>query len=69
MVWKDIPKEFIDNNVNNYKISDYGRIKNKHGIRTGIIHGYLRVMISQNAYSLHRLVAKIFIPTQIIKKR
>jgi hypothetical protein len=25
-VWKDIPKEFIDNNVNNYKISDYGRI-------------------------------------------
>jgi hypothetical protein len=35
-VWKDIPKEFIDNNVNNYKISDYGRIKNKQKIRTGL---------------------------------
>jgi hypothetical protein len=45
---EDIPKEFIDNNVNNYKISDYGRIKNKHGkIRTGLYGGYLRVMISK----------------------
>jgi hypothetical protein len=26
MRYGKIPKEFIDNNVNNYKISDYGRI-------------------------------------------
>jgi hypothetical protein len=62
--WKDIPCEIV-NNVNGYKISNYGRVKNHKGrITEGHKHesGYLWVSISPNQYLLHRLVAKVFIP-------
>lgn len=63
-IWKDIPKELV-NNINGYKISNYGRVRNHKGkITEGHLHssGYLWVSISPKQYVLHRLVAKIFIP-------
>ena len=62
-IWKKIPKELI--NVDNYQISNYGRVKNHKGrITKGSNHesGYLRICILLTNYSLHRLVAKVFIP-------
>lgn len=64
-VWKDVPKEYINNIVNDYKISSYGRIKNKNGkITKGNAepNGYLKIVISNKRYAVHRLVAKVFIP-------
>lgn len=64
-VWKDIPKEYINDSVNDYKISSYGRIKNKNEkITTGYSHtnGYLKITILNKKYTLHRLVAQVFIP-------
>ena len=62
-IWKNIPKELI-NNIDEYKISNYGRLKNHKGkISEGYLHssGYLWISISPKQYLLHRLVAKVFI--------
>ena len=62
--WKDIPSEIV-NNIEGYKISNYGRVKNHKGrISEGSNNqsGYLCVSIAPKQYSLHRLVAKVFIP-------
>ena len=62
--WKNIPKEFIDN-IEGYKISNMGRIKSDKGrIMEGskTLAGYLRVTVKNKRYSLHRLVAQVFIP-------
>ena len=62
--WKDIPSDFV-NGVKEYKISNYGRVKNHKGrITEGHHHasGYLWVSITNKQYLLHRLVAKVFIP-------
>ena len=61
--WKDIPCDII-NERKDYKISNYGRIKNHKGrITEGSKHasGYLWVSIYPYSYLLHRLVAKVFI--------
>lgn len=62
--WKIIPSIYI-NNIEGYKISNYGRVKNHKGrITQGTIHesGYIWVSIFPKNYLLHRLVAKVFIP-------
>lgn len=61
--WKNIPKEIIDNNEG-YKISNMGRLKSDKGrITEGSknLAGYLRVTVKNKRYSLHRLVAQVFI--------
>jgi hypothetical protein len=63
-IWRDIPSVIV-NNIEGYKISNYGRVKNHKGrITEGHNHesGYLWVSISKKQYLLHRLVAKVFIP-------
>ena len=50
--------------INKYKIFNYGRIENhRRTITNGSInsHGYSRVSVIPKEYSLHRLVAKVFI--------
>ena len=62
--WKNIPSIYI-NGTEGYKISNYGRVKNRKGrISEGHDNGsgYLNITISIKQYSLHRLVAKVFIP-------
>lgn len=61
--WKNVPSEII-NRINKYKIFNYGRIENhQRTITNGSInsHGYSRVSVIPKEYSLHRLVAKVFI--------
>lgn len=70
-IWKNIPKEIVDNFENNYKISNYGRLKNRNNrISNGNINpsGYSWVNIKTKQYLLHRLVAKIFIENPDNKK-
>jgi hypothetical protein len=63
MNMEDIPKEFIDNNVNNYKISDYGRIKNKHGKnKKGIIRWIFKSYDFTKCVFFTPVSSKIFIP-------
>jgi hypothetical protein len=62
--WRDIPCELI-HQVQGYKISNYGRVKNHKGrISEGHVHasGYKWIAIHPKQYLLHRLVAKVFIP-------
>jgi len=56
-IWKKI-------GINNYFVSNYGRIKNKKEIRklTPNAHGYIKITINNKSYSVHRLVALAFIP-------
>jgi hypothetical protein len=56
-IWKEI-------GINNYFVSNYGRIKNKKEIRklTPNAHGYIKIQINKKPYSVHRLVALAFIP-------
>lgn len=64
-VWKDIPPELI-NGKEHYKISSYGRIKNRTGrISEGSkkhLSGYVLLSVCSKLYRAHRLVAKVFIP-------
>ena len=56
-LWKEIGN-------NNYFVSNYGRIKKKDEIRKlkPNAHGYIKISINNNSYSVHRLVALAFIP-------
>ena len=63
-IWKPIPKHII-HNTENYQLSNYGRIKNHKG---RISEGYNRpneyrwVSVCPKQYSLHILLAKVFLP-------
>jgi len=61
--WKNIPPEYIDNNLN-CKVSNYGRFKySSNQITSGYENGeYLMISIKYKTYRLHRLVALSFIP-------
>jgi hypothetical protein len=62
-IWKEIPFEIIK--INNYFISDYGRIRNNRGEILNLspnIHGYVKLNINKNILSVHRLVALVFLP-------
>ena len=56
-IWKEI-------GINNYFVSNYGRIKKKEEIRKlkPNAHGYIKITINNKSYSVHRLVALAFIP-------
>lgn len=56
-IWKEI-------GINNYFVSNYGRIKKNTEIRKfkPNPHGYIKISINNKAYSVHRLVALAFIP-------
>lgn len=64
-IWKDIPPELI-NGKEHYKISNYGRIKNRTDrISEGSKShhsGYVWHSVSPKLYLAHRLVAGVFIP-------
>tara|TARA_B100000530_G_C15920353_1_gene472907 strand:+ start:560 stop:1432 length:873 start_codon:yes stop_codon:yes gene_type:complete len=62
-VWKDIPKELIRGRLD-YQISDKGRIKNPKGkfLKGFENNGYRRVSLGQSKYSIHLLVAQVFLP-------
>lgn len=57
MEWKSIGNT-------GYQISDFGKVKNKHGkiLRPGFRKGYEYITICGIRYSIHRLVALAFIP-------
>ena len=62
-IWKEIPFEIIK--INNYFISDYGRIRNNRGEILNLspqINGYVIVNINKNILGVHRLVALVFLP-------
>jgi len=62
-IWKEIPLE-LTNNKPNYFISSLGRFKNNKGqIINNYKHstGYKRLVIKNNCYLLHRLVALTFL--------
>ena len=56
-IWKEI-------GINNYFVSNYGRIKKKEEIRKlkPNANGYIKITINSKSYSVHRLVALAFIP-------
>ena len=58
-VWKD-----IKNYEGCYQVSNLGRVRNKIKILSPQISncGYLRIMLKNKHYSIHRLVAEAFIP-------
>jgi archaellin len=63
-IWKEIA-------INNYLVSNYGRIKNNKGEICKLkpnAHGYIKISIKNNSYSVHRLVALAFIPNIENKK-
>ena len=62
-IWKDIPKELIRGRLD-YQISDKGRIKNPKGkfLKGFGDTGYRRVSLGQSKYSIHLLVAQVFLP-------
>ena len=62
-IWKEIPFEIIK--INNYFISDYGRIRNNRGEILNLCpsrHGYVIVKINKQIIRVHRLVALVFLP-------
>lgn len=63
-IWKDIPKEFVNESIG-YKVSNFGRIRNNKGqITLGSIdknNGYKYIYVSRKKYLLHRIVAQTFI--------
>ena len=61
--WKNIPPEYIDNNLN-CKVSNYGRFKYPtNQITSGYENNeYLMISVKYKTYRLHRLVALVFIP-------
>jgi hypothetical protein len=68
--WIDIPSELI-NGSKDFKVSDFGRVRNHKGrITEGSKDhsGYRCVSIYRKHYSLHRIVAIIFIPNPDGKK-
>jgi plasmid maintenance system antidote protein VapI len=62
-IWKEVPKEFINNYTNSIKISNLGRIKYGDGtIGVGFKYrDYLGISIGGKIYMLHRLVAQVFL--------
>ena len=56
-IWKEI-------GIDNYFVSNYGRIKKKEEIRKlkPNAHRYIKIKINNKSYSVHRLVALVFIP-------
>jgi len=62
-IWKDIPKEILKGYIG-YKVSDQGRIKNPKGkfLKGFGDTGYRRVSLGQSKYSIHLLVAQVFLP-------
>ena len=64
-IWKEVPKELINNYTNVIKISSLGRIKYEDGeISVGFKYRYyLGVSIGGKIYMLHRLVAQVFLDT------
>lgn len=61
--WREIPKEFIDNNEK-YYVSNLGKLKSDKGrITYGFVRGnkYLHVTVKNKQYFLHRLVAQTFL--------
>ena len=58
-IWKD-----IEGYEGAYQISNFGRIKNKIKILSPQINncGYLRIILKNKHYSIHRLVALAFLP-------
>lgn len=57
-IWKEI-------GINNYFVSNYGRIKNKKEEIRKLkpnVHGYIKISINKKSYSVHRIVALAFIP-------
>lgn len=63
-IWSEIPCEFVNGYSKGIEISNNGKIKYKNGnICNGFECGnYLNVSIGGKQYSLHRLVAKTFLP-------
>ena len=62
-IWKEIPFEIIK--INNYFISDYGRIRNNRGEILNLSpnrHKYIKISINRNTIGVHRLVALVFLP-------
>lgn len=63
-IWKPIPKQLI-HNTDGYFISSYGRVKNHKDRITEGHHkpdDYIFVSVYPKQYSLHILVAKVFLP-------
>lgn len=67
--WKEIPFEIIG--INNYYVSDHGRIKNNINICNlqPDITGYVKIQINKKSYLVHRLVALGFLPNLKNKKQ
>lgn len=70
-IWKNIKDYILE--ADNYKISDYGRVKNpQEDIVKGHVNpnGYTIIFIGKNTnkYPLHRLVALMFLPNPNNKK-
>jgi hypothetical protein len=62
-VWKEIPKEHL-NNLEKYEISSYGKLKSPAGrIRSGRTNdvGYIEFYLKGHLYKAHRLVALVFL--------
>ena len=61
-IWKEIPFQIIG--INNYFVSNLGRFKNNKGIiKTNYTSssGYIRLVIGNKSFMLHRLVASTFL--------
>lgn len=61
--WKEIPFEVVG--INNYFVSNFGRIKNNKGDLCKSrpnAHEYIKITINKISFSIHRLVATTFIP-------
>jgi hypothetical protein len=61
-IWKEIEFEIIG--INNYYVSNYGRIKNNKSEICKLkpnSHGYIKISINKKSYSVHRLVSLAFI--------
>jgi hypothetical protein len=62
--WMPIPPDIIDGTLNCF-VSSFGRVKNSKGRDTyGEIHtnGYMKTHLSKKSYSVHRILAKVFLP-------
>ncbi len=65
-VWCDVNPDIIDG-LTGYSVSSEGRVKNPHGkllLGSDDGRGYLRVGIGNRVYSLHVLIASVFVPKE-----
>ncbi len=67
-IWKEIPFNILG--INNYWVSNYGRIKNNKNILKNprISANYLRITINKKCYLVHRLVAFTFLENPLNKE-